>query len=72
MLVAVTAVISACVGVGVVMYMMSGEVRNRAQERGPFRRLLQSIPLQSVKIVIVAWQILTQVRNPTFDRRLCG
>ncbi len=50
-------------GVALVLYMISGEVRRGERERGAFRRLFQNIPLQSVKIVIVAWQILTQVNK---------
>lgn len=39
---------------------MSGELEGG--ERGRLGRLSRYFPLQSVKIVIVAWQIVTQVR----------
>lgn len=53
-------VVAVFVGVAVVAYTLSGEV-GCARRGGPFVRVLRNIPLQSVKIVIVAWQILTQV-----------
>ena len=34
---------------------------NMGVGRGFFSRMLRRVPLQSVKIIIVAWQILTQV-----------
>lgn len=42
--------------------------------RGRIERLTRYIPLQSIKIVIVAWQIVTQVRAvvvrpPTYQHR---
>lgn len=61
MVVAVLAVVAVFVGVAVVMYVMSGDV-GCTSRGGSFRRLLLIIPLQSVKIVIVAWQVLAQVR----------
>ena len=48
------------VAVAVVSYVMSGEAGLGAGQ-GLVERLARYIPLQSVKIVIVAWQILTQV-----------
>ena len=42
----------------VVKYVTSA---NMGAGRGIFSRLLRRVPLQSVKIIIVAWQILTQV-----------
>jgi len=59
--VALVAVMAMVAGGVLVWYMMSGDVRDRERERGPFGRLFETIPLQSVKVVIVAWQILTQV-----------
>ncbi|CAN0034835.1 unnamed protein product, partial [Scytosiphon promiscuus] len=56
-----------CGGVAVVSHVMAGEIA--ARRRGPLRSLLRNIPLQSVKIVIAAWQILTQfsaVANVTY------
>ena len=44
-----------------VMFLMSGELE---YTRGGFvKRLARYIPVQSVKIVIVVWQVLTQVRR---------
>ena len=40
-------------------------------EKGLVERLTQYVPLQSVKIVVVAWQILTQV-GPTAGERSLG
>ena len=45
-------------------YMMSGE-HGHDTRRGFFERLMCYVPLQSIKVVIVAWQILTQVRTVT-------
>lgn len=53
-----TAVLLAAV-VAVVSYVMSGESGER--RRGLVDRVARYVPLQSFKIVIVAWQILTQV-----------
>lgn len=66
MVVSVVAVVSALLCVGAVLYMVSGQAVGR--DRGSFRRLFHNIPLQSVKIVIVAWQILTQVRPKNMRR----
>ena len=46
-----------------VLYLISGELE--LTRRGFVKRLLRYIPLQSIKIIIVAWQILTQVRPVT-------
>jgi len=50
-------------------YILSGEEQNA--DRGIVARLLRFIPLHSLKIVIVVWQILTQVgiHRP---REFCG
>lgn len=48
------------VAVVVVSYVVSGEVGDKGHRFAV--HLKRHIPLQSVKIVIVAWQILTQVR----------
>lgn len=59
--VAVLLVIAALfVAVAVVSYVMSGE--RGGGGRGLVERVARYIPLQPVKIVIVSWQILTQVR----------
>lgn len=61
----VLAVVVLLVAAAAVSYLMSGEA-GVSRERGVIERLTQYIPLQSVKIVIVAWQILTQVSGGTF------
>ena len=43
-------------------YMLSGEMEG--VDQGIVARVTRFIPLQSVKIVIVVWQILTQVSRP--------
>ena len=58
-LAAILAVAVLVVAVAVVLYVMSGQVE--AGRQGMVERLGRFIPLHSVKIVIVAWQILTQV-----------
>ncbi|CAN0045690.1 unnamed protein product, partial [Scytosiphon promiscuus] len=60
----VLGVVVLCVGVAAASYVMSGNISE--SRRGPVRRLLGNIPLHSVKIVIAAWQILTQARMRTF------
>lgn len=59
MLVVVLAVVALALAVAVVSYATTGEGHGKAQ--GLIERVARYIPLQSVKIVIVAWQILTQV-----------
>ena len=61
----VLAVVVLAVAAAVVSYLMSGEA-GVSRERGAIECVTQYIPLQSVKIVIVAWQILTQVGRGTF------
>lgn len=51
--------ITALLGVVFVGYMVSKE--RDAQPVGHFHRLKRLLPLQSLKIVIVVWQILTEV-----------
>lgn len=57
------------VAVAVVSYVMSGESGGKG--RGLVERVARYVPLQSVKIVIVSWQILTQVRAIDSDVRCC-
>ena len=45
----------------VVSYLLSTELERRT-ERVCVERLMRYIPMQSVKVVIVKWQIVTQVR----------
>ncbi|CAM9191106.1 unnamed protein product [Ectocarpus sp. 13 AM-2016] len=66
-LAAVLAVVALCVAIAVGSYAMSGKVGD--VRSGVVARLGRYVPLQSVKIVIVAWQILTQftsVANVTY------
>lgn len=56
----VLAVVALFVAAAVVSYVMSGEAGLGAG-RGVIERLTRHLPLQFVKLVIVAWQILTQV-----------
>ena len=58
-LAAVLAVAALLVAAVVVSYVTSGERRVKGQ--GMVERVGRYVPLQSLKIVIVAWQILTQV-----------
>lgn len=53
-----TLVISVLIAFAAVKYVMSVEKSTRP---GIIARIFRRVPLQSVKIVIVAWQILTQV-----------
>lgn len=48
----------------VVSYLIFGE--RQGATRGIVSRVKRCIPLQTVKIVIVVWQILTQVRFPNY------
>lgn len=59
MLAAIFGVVALLVAVAVVSHVMSGKAGRGG--KGLVERLTQYIPLQSVKIVIVVWQILTQV-----------
>lgn len=56
---AILAVAALVIAAAVVVYAMSGKVE--VGRRGIIERLGRYIPLQSVKIVIVSWQIVTQV-----------
>lgn len=55
-------VVLAVVGVGAVvvavLYLVSGEMRGE----GLVDRIVRHVPLNSLKILIVVWQIVTQVR----------
>ena len=57
---AVVTVLIAAVGLTIVSHMLSTE-RSYA-DQGVVARVMQHFPMQSVKIIIVVWQILTQVR----------
>ena len=59
--------ILACVviGIALALHLVSGDMENT--ERGLVGRIIRIVPVQAVKIIIVAWQILTQVR-PTLHQ----
>ena len=48
------------VAIGVASYVVSAD--GEGKRRGLVERVARFIPLQSLKIIIVSWQILTQVR----------
>ena len=45
-----------------VSYLLSTELNRGTQRRACVERLMRYIPTQSVKVVIVTWQIVIQVR----------
>ena len=47
--------------IAIVLHLTSGETRGLG--RGVVNRVARLIPLQSLKIIVVAWQIVTQVRR---------
>lgn len=53
-------VVSMAITFAAVKYLMSVEMGAR---QGIIARIIRRVPLQSVKIIIAAWQILTQVRS---------
>ena len=51
--------------VGVILavsYLLSTELDRGIQRRAYVERLMRCIPMQSVKVVVVTWQIVIQVR----------
>ena len=51
--------------VGVILavaYLLSTELDRGIQRRESVERLMRCIPMQSIKVVIVTWQIVIQVR----------
>ena len=51
--------------VGVILavsYLLSTELDRGIRRRASVERLMRYIPMQSVKVVIVTWQIVIQVR----------
>lgn len=60
---AVVAVLSLCAFIALFMHLVSGEKDDTRQ--GIIHRVTKRLPLQSIKIVVVVWQILTQVRDGT-------
>ena len=61
-LAAVLGVLVLCVAVAVISHAMSGQVGG-GRMKACVERLGRYVPLQSVKIVVVSWQILTQVSD---------
>ena len=57
---AVITLLIVAVGLAIVSYMLSTEGPDAG--RGIVARVTQRLPMQSVKIIIVVWQILIQVR----------
>ena len=60
--------LAAAVGIVIVSHLLSGEMVGSG--RGIVDRLTRRVPMHSVKIVIIVWQILTQVR-PNNRQRSC-
>lgn len=52
--------VSMAIAFAAVKYLMSVEMEARP---GVIARIIRRVPLQSVKTIIVTWQILTQVRR---------
>lgn len=67
-LAAVLAAIALVAVVFLVSYIVSGKLEGA--RRGFVNRIRQYVPFQSIKIVIVSWQILTQVRGD-WSKVLC-
>ena len=54
-------VVAFVVCVAILNYMLSGQ--ERSADRGIMARISRFIPFQSLKIIVVVWQILTQVEK---------
>ena len=57
-------------GLAIFSYLVSAEVGGAG--RGIVDRVTRWVPMQSIKIIVVAWQILTQVRGDNSIRRPCS
>ena len=67
------AVVVLCVGIALCKHLMSGEMDGA--RRGIVGWLTKHLPLQSVKIMVVVWQIVTQAsddRIPILDPTLAS
>ena len=62
-IVAILVVLATVIGLATVSYLVSAE--GVGSGRGIMKVIMSRVPTQSVKIVIVVWQILTQVRVAT-------
>lgn len=60
MLIALSSLIVALIVFMVAWYLIFGE--KAGQKQGLMHRVVRYVPAQSVKIIIIAWQIITQVR----------
>lgn len=65
-LIAVFAVIVALLGLALIWYLILAE--NGLKGRGLVRRIMRNMPVQSIKIMIVVWQIITQVTSVDFTK----
>ena len=65
----VVAVLTLAVGLAIILYLVSAEKGDAG--RGIVNRMMKRIPMHSVKIIIVMWQILTQVSADNI-RRACS
>ena len=59
--VAILVVLATAIGLTTVSYLVSAE--GVGGGRGIVKAIMRRVPMQSVKIVIVVWQVLTQVRE---------
>ena len=57
----VVAILILCVGIALCKHLVSGEMDGAHD--GIIGRFTKHLPLQSIKIVVVVWQIVTQVWN---------
>ena len=53
--------VSAFIAAAIIRYLMSSEIQGGG--RGIVDRMTRHVPVQAMKIIIVAWQILTQVTH---------
>lgn len=57
-------------GIALCMHLVSGEVDGARP--GIIHRVIKRLPVQSIKIVVVMWQILTQVRGMRYLYSVCS
>ena len=62
----VVAVLTLAVGLAIILYLVSAEKGDAG--RGIVNRMMKRIPMHSVKIIIVVWQILTQVSTRDLEQ----
>lgn len=61
----VVGVVALGIAIALGMHLMSGEMGGA--RRGVVHRVIERLPFQSIKIIVVVWQILTQVRRRLFQ-----